>query len=152
MIIPDVLQGKNPPSTEEVIAKLLESIAEEEIALANIISSEADKINAFVGENFDFPTSPSNKDIIAFNQSIYRIIESVLMKEWLLLKKLETVISIKEKEDHRKYNDHFEEKCEEESSEECYEEENYEESSEECYEEESFGVFNEEFDDDCDEE
>ncbi|WP_442597924.1 hypothetical protein [Neobacillus sp. D3-1R] len=104
MIIPNVLQDKNPPSNEEIIAKLMESIAEEEIALANIISSEADKINAFVGESLDFPTSPTNQEILAFNQSIHRIIESVLMKEWLLLRKLETVISLKEKIDHGKLN------------------------------------------------
>jgi hypothetical protein len=131
VIIPDVLQGKNPPSNDEVIAKLMESIADEEIALANIISSEADKINAFVGENFDFPTAPSNKEIIEFNKSIHRIIESVLMKEWLLLKKLETVISIKDKIENEKCKDHSYKKCEDESSDGFYKEESSEDF---CYE------------------
>lgn len=116
MIIPNIFQGKNAPTIEEVIAKLLESIAEEELALANIISSEADKINAFVGKNLDFPTSPTNKEILDFNQSIYRVIESVLMKEWLLYKRLETIISLKEKEEHRHSvnNNNFDEESTEE--------------------------------------
>lgn len=119
MIIPNVFQGKNGPNKKEVITKLMDSIAEEEIALASIISSEADKINAFVGKNLDFPTSPSNRDIIDFNQSIYRIIESVLMNEWLLFKKLETIISLKERIELKKFNRYNENNCEDESSEDC---------------------------------
>ncbi|MDP4147723.1 MAG: hypothetical protein Q8936_25195 [Bacillota bacterium] len=114
MIIPNVLQDNNPPSNEEIIAQLMESIVKEEIALANLISSEADKINAFVGENSDFPTSPTNQEIVAFNQSIHRIIESILMKEWLLLKKLETVISIKDKLGNEKSNNEYFQEFEEE--------------------------------------
>lgn len=141
MIIPNVLRDKNPPSNEEIIAKLMESIAEEEIALAHILSSEADKINAFVGKNLDFPTLPSNKEIIAFNQSTHRIIESVLMKEWLLLKKLETVISLKEKMEYGKHF-HQEKECnekyEEESCEDsCKESSSIEESSDQSCEESS---------------
>lgn len=102
MIIQNFLQDKYPPTNDDIIAKLMESIAEEEIALANFISSEANKINAFIGKNLDFPTSPTNQEIIDFNQTVHKIIESLLMKEWLLLRKLDTVILLKEKFDHDK--------------------------------------------------
>ncbi|WP_412103386.1 hypothetical protein [Rossellomorea aquimaris] len=97
MIIEDLFQGKNPPTNEEVLAKLMESIVDEEMALSNLISSEADKINAFVGKGLDFPTSPTNQEIVSFNQSTHRVMESISMKEWLLLKKLETVLLLLEK-------------------------------------------------------
>ncbi|WP_064094019.1 hypothetical protein [Rossellomorea aquimaris] len=105
MIIPNLFQDKLPPSSEEIVSKLLESIVEEEIAITNLISSEADKITAFVGEKNNFPTNPTNQEIITFNQTIYRIIESLLMKEWLLLKKIETVLSLKEKLENENKNE-----------------------------------------------
>ncbi|WP_251637951.1 hypothetical protein [Neobacillus niacini] len=84
---------------------LLESIALEEIALAHILNAEAEKVQAFVGECFDFPTHPTNKEILAINKSVNQLIETVLMKEWLLLRKLENVLEIECdccKKDHKK--------------------------------------------------
>lgn len=97
MIIPNIYRGENTPSLDEVISKIIDSVAEEEMALANLISSEANKINAFVGEHSNFPTSPSNFEIIKFNQSIQKIIDSVMMKEWLLYKRLEVVLTLIDK-------------------------------------------------------
>jgi hypothetical protein len=107
MIIPNINHEENTPSFEEVITKIIDSVAEEEMALARLISSEAVKINAFVGEDLDFPTSPTNEEIIKFNKSIQKIIDSVMMKEWLLYKRLEIVLTLLEKVEnkHLKFTD-----------------------------------------------
>lgn len=94
MTMPQFPEVKNRPSLKETVIDLLESIAVEETAIANIIRAEAKKISAFLGEKGNFPTNPSNVDIVNFNQGISRILETVLMKEWILLKKLETVLQI----------------------------------------------------------
>ncbi|MDP4085162.1 MAG: hypothetical protein Q8934_11190 [Bacillota bacterium] len=101
MIIPNIYKGEHTPSLDEVITKIIDSVAEEELALAQLISSEANKINAFVGEYSDFPTSPTNSDILKFNQSVQKIIDSVMMKEWLLYKKIEMVLTLVEKVDFK---------------------------------------------------
>lgn len=97
MIIPNIHKGENTPSLAEAITNIIESIAEEELALAQLITSEANKINVFVGEYSNFPSSPSNAEILNFNQSTQKMIDSLLMKEWLLHKKMELILTLIEK-------------------------------------------------------
>ncbi|MCH5586709.1 hypothetical protein MK805_17400 [Shimazuella sp. AN120528] len=92
MSIPQIPDGKHRPSFSEVIIDLLESIALEEIALAHLINAEAEKVQAFVGKNLDFPTRPSNVEINKFNNEVFKLIDVIVMKEWLLLRKFENVI------------------------------------------------------------
>ncbi|MCD8500376.1 MAG: hypothetical protein LRY71_00180 [Bacillaceae bacterium] len=95
MGIPRLPKEKHRPSLEETVIDLMESIAKEELALSHIINSEANKIQAFVGHDLDFPTCPTTLEIIDFNYSVNKLLDTILMKEWLLLKKLETVMHIK---------------------------------------------------------
>lgn len=95
MSIPTLLKGQNRPNSEEIIIDLLESIAKEELALSQLITSESIKINAFIGKELDFPTQPTTAEIIKFNYSVNKLMDTILMKDWLLLKKLETVSQIK---------------------------------------------------------
>ncbi|WP_338750555.1 hypothetical protein [Bacillus sp. FJAT-52991] len=94
MSMPSIPKEPHRPDKNEVIIDLLESIALEEIALSHILNAEAEKIQAFVGECLDFPTDPNNHEIIKFNKSVQSLIETVVMKEWLLLKKLESVMEL----------------------------------------------------------
>ncbi|MED1204574.1 hypothetical protein [Heyndrickxia acidicola] len=96
MLISNLNEDRNIPSFEEVFIKLLQSVAEEEMALANFISIEADKINVFAVENFNH-ASLKNTEVLEFNQSILRIIDSVMKRDWLLYKKLEMIFSFTEK-------------------------------------------------------
>lgn len=89
----------------ESIIQIIKSVALEEIALAHLIDAEADKIKAFVGRNFNFPTHPSSKEVVQFNQTVSQLMETILMKEWLLLKKLETALRLKEKEHGDEFED-----------------------------------------------
>lgn len=92
MGISQIPDEKHRLSFSEVIIDLLESIALEEKALAHLIQAEAEKIQAFVGKNLDFPTYPSHLEINKFNNEVLKLMDVIVMKEWLLLRKFENVI------------------------------------------------------------
>ena len=92
MSMPTIPKEPHRPNIKEVAIDLLESIALEEIALSHIMNAEAEKIQAFVGKHLNFPTHPHSDDIIKFNKGVNQLLETIVMKEWLLLKKLENVM------------------------------------------------------------
>jgi len=94
MSMPEIPKHKHRPNIEETIIDLLESIALEEISLSHLINAQAETLQAFVGEDLDFPTNPSNSDILRFNVTIQRVMETIMFKELFLLRKLESVIQI----------------------------------------------------------
>ncbi|MCR8845356.1 hypothetical protein NQ117_16870 [Paenibacillus sp. SC116] len=87
---------ENPISKEEATAQLIKAIALEEEALSNLINIETDKATAFVGKNLDYPTGPSTSEIIQYNQTVVQFLDTLLMAEWLLLKKMDTVRSMRD--------------------------------------------------------
>lgn len=97
MSMPTIPKEPHRPNKKEVTIDLLESIALEEIALSHIMNAESEKIQAFVGKCLDFPTHPKNEEIIKFNKGVNQLLETIVMKEWLLLKKLENVMEFFEK-------------------------------------------------------
>ncbi|MFF0830992.1 hypothetical protein ACFYU8_29395 [Brevibacillus sp. NPDC003359] len=92
MTLQDKVPSYDVPSRQEALSHLLQSIALEEEALSRLLNAEADKALAFVGKNLDFPNKPSNDEIITFNRTVISILDSVLMAEWLLFKKLDAAI------------------------------------------------------------
>lgn len=84
------------PTKEEVTLDLLKSIAMDEMAIANVLSAEADKVKAFVGKQYNFPTYPTNQEIMKFNSQVFKIVDVIVMEEWLLLRKLENVMELAE--------------------------------------------------------
>ncbi|MFS0556285.1 hypothetical protein [Brevibacillus sp. 179-C9.3 HS] len=92
MTLQDNIQSNDVPTREEALSHLLQSISLKEEALSRLLNAEADKALAFVGKNLDFPNNPSNDEIITFNRSVISILDSMLMAEWLLLKKLDAAI------------------------------------------------------------
>jgi len=88
--MPDYPDGSRRPGWNETIIDLMESIALEEMALAHLVNAEAEQLQAFVGEALDFPTRPSNGDILRFNAALARVLETLMFKELFLLRKLET--------------------------------------------------------------
>ncbi|MEC2073911.1 hypothetical protein [Alkalihalophilus marmarensis] len=94
MSMPVIPKQPHRPDLCKVTIDLMESIALEEMALSHLVNAEAEKIQAFVGKHLNFPTCPNTGEIITFNKSVNRMIDSVLMKEFLLLRKLETTMEI----------------------------------------------------------
>lgn len=94
MSMPTIPEGKHRPKFNEVIIDLLESIALEEMAISHLINAEAEKVQAFVGKDLNFPTCPTNMEINLFNHEVHKLVDRIVMKEWLLLRKLEDVINL----------------------------------------------------------
>jgi hypothetical protein len=91
MSMPTIPKQPHRPNHIEVIIDLLESIALEEISLSHLINSEAEKVQAFVGECLDFPTNPTNEELLRFSSETNQFMEILLMKEWVLLRKVQKV-------------------------------------------------------------
>ncbi len=77
---------------DQAMVNLLQSIAKEEESISKLIRTESDKAMAFTGKKLDFPTHPSNSEIIQYNQTLIHLLDSVLMSKWLLMKKLDMVL------------------------------------------------------------
>ncbi|OEH84494.1 hypothetical protein BHU72_09820 [Desulfuribacillus stibiiarsenatis] len=99
MSMPEIPESKHRPTLKQAVVDLLESIALEEIALSHIVNAEAEKVQAFIGGEADFPMCSSYEELIRFNRSVNQVLDTVLMKEWLLLKKLENVMRIDKYQD-----------------------------------------------------
>lgn len=80
------------PSYDEAIIRLLNSIAAEEEAYSRLIRAESEETTAFVGKRLDFPTNPSASDMIRYNQTLNRLLDSIVMSKWLLMKKLDVIL------------------------------------------------------------
>lgn len=83
---------ENTLTKEHAMAQLIRAIALEEEALSKLINTEADKALAFVGKNLDFPTCPSTSEIIKFNYTVIQLLDTMLMAEWMLMKKLDVLM------------------------------------------------------------
>jgi len=85
---------------EDVVLLILVSITFEELALAHIMNSEAEKLQAALGtlvdadgnKVFDHPLAQNLADLLNTNRSVERMLRTVIKKEMLLQFKLEDVI------------------------------------------------------------
>lgn len=100
MGMPQIPEEKFRPNLKEVFIDLVESIALEEMSLSHILNAEAEKIQVFIGEKLNFPFCSSSIDIIKFNQSVNQFVDTIVMKEWILSKKLDKVMQLDFSEDH----------------------------------------------------
>ncbi|OON93763.1 MAG: hypothetical protein ATN32_08700, partial [Candidatus Epulonipiscium fishelsonii] len=85
-MMPQIPKGIHRPNFDETIIDLLESIALEEMALANILNAEGEKLQEVIKRY--------SKNELCFshiNDACYsteKMINTIIMKEWLLLNKL----------------------------------------------------------------
>ncbi|MGE5474204.1 MAG: hypothetical protein ACM3UU_08305 [Ignavibacteriales bacterium] len=94
MSMPQIPENKHRPKLREAIIDLLESIALEEISLSHLLNAEAERIQAFIGKNQDFPTSISIDEILCFNKTSSNLLDTIIMKEWILYKKLLAALEV----------------------------------------------------------
>ncbi len=88
MTMPEFPPQHHRPDLYHTIIDLLDSIALEEIALSHLLNAEAEKIQHFIA-HISSCTPPDV--LIDFNVVVNETLETVIMKEWLLLRKLEKV-------------------------------------------------------------
>lgn len=93
--IPDVTP-KIQISKEEATNLLLASIAFEELGLAHIINSEAEKIQYVLGtlEGHSFQSHPTLNDLIAIDHTVEQVLRTVIKKQMLLEFKLEDTLTL----------------------------------------------------------
>lgn len=93
MGMPTIPENFNRPTLDETIVDLLESIALEEMAIAHIMNAEGEKlqevIKRFGSKELCYYQLQDNCD------STKQIINSLIMKEWLLLTRMNSIMEIK---------------------------------------------------------
>lgn len=94
MGMPQIPDGKNRPTFDQTMIDLLESIALEEMALSHVMNAEGEKlqevIKRYAQENLCFC------QLEASCKTTQGMINNLIMKEWLLLNKLNTIITVKQ--------------------------------------------------------
>lgn len=85
---PDI---KRPASLREIVGRLLETIALEELAIANLINAEAEKIQAVLKAGISGPVSP--EELREINLSVSKVLETAVAKEDRLQRKLRMILA-----------------------------------------------------------
>ncbi|GIO90899.1 hypothetical protein J31TS3_21260 [Paenibacillus lactis] len=93
MSMPLIPEEKFRPTREQFIIDLLKSIAMEENAIAHLMQAEADKIKAVLGQSGK-RVDMSRADLIKLGNQAAKLMDVIVMKEWLLLRKLENVMEL----------------------------------------------------------
>ncbi len=124
MGMPQVPERESLPSIEEVVIQILESVAIEELAMAHIINAEGEKMQALVKQMSCERVCLSHiTEVFSGTEST---INSLIMKEWIMLGKIKTALDIYKnfKEDRKK-----EHECKShDECERCYEKNKYNKS------------------------
>lgn len=77
----------------KTVLSLLESLAAEESAIAGIVRAETERIQAMTRAS-DGESEPGEPMLLPAGAGAGRLLDTVLMNEWLLLRKLEQVLEI----------------------------------------------------------
>ncbi|WP_270170785.1 hypothetical protein [Paenibacillus sp. SYP-B4298] len=86
------ISSQNTPTIHDAVTHLIESIASEDKALSRLLNTEAEHILAFSQENIQHEKGLDLTAIIKFNQSVIQFMDTVVMAEWILMKKLDTML------------------------------------------------------------
>jgi hypothetical protein len=84
----DFFLNKEYGSVEENLQSFFKSLSKEKAALSKLIRLEGDKIKLAV-DNFDLFYTQAPDDIQTLIQSVKRINDLIIMKEWLLKQKIQ---------------------------------------------------------------
>lgn len=101
MSMPIVPKQPYRPDLEKTVIDLLESIALEEIALSHLLNAESEKIQTFLCKFLECKKA-NHMELIYFNKTVNSTLTTIVMKEFLLLRKLETTLQITEEKDFLK--------------------------------------------------
>ncbi len=92
MGMPQFPERKNRPQVCEIVLELLESVAVEELALAHILNAEGEKLQELVKKYAYSDICSTQLDKMC--KSTYSLINSLVIKEWVLLNKVNSALEI----------------------------------------------------------
>ncbi len=95
MGMPQIPKGTNRPTLEETVIDLLESIALEEMAIAHILNAQGEKLQQII-EQYSLDKICYD-DLETSFLDTNKIVNSLIMKEWLLVNKMNSVIDFSSK-------------------------------------------------------
>ncbi len=99
MGMPQVPERECLPDIEQVVVMILESVALEELAMSHILNAEGEKLQAVVAEfSSDNLCCKCLKE--AFKQTTTTV-NSLIMKEWIMINKINSTLDIFDKIDDR---------------------------------------------------
>ena len=93
--MPKIPESKHRPNLDETIVDLLESIAMEEMAISHIMNAEGEKLQALV-KSYD-ECEICHCQLQESCESMTDMMNTMIMKEWLLVSKLNNFMKIKDK-------------------------------------------------------
>jgi len=79
---------------DEIINEILESIAKEEMAIANLMNAEAEKIKRVVGSH-DLPKAEDFSQLLSLQKLVAEILEKLIQKQNIIIKKLDMIREFK---------------------------------------------------------
>ncbi|GFZ87462.1 hypothetical protein GCM10008018_37060 [Paenibacillus marchantiophytorum] len=74
--------------------QFVHAIATEEESIAKLLRAESSKTTAFLGTDQSFPSNPTTLEIVKYNQGVIRFLDSMIMTQWLMLKKISAMSTI----------------------------------------------------------
>ncbi|MEK0317679.1 hypothetical protein [Cohnella sp. 56] len=80
------------PSKEQVVVDLLKSVALEETAIAHLLHAEADKWKAMIAASASGTECRREQILERSGEQAVKLLDVVIMKEWLLLRKMEAAM------------------------------------------------------------
>ncbi len=110
MGMPQVPERDHLPSIGETVVQIMESVALEELAMAHIINAEGERMQALVRQmNSSCICCECISDAFKMTNAT---INSLIMKEWLMLSKINTALEIYTKFDQNEPEDKCHNNCE----------------------------------------
>ncbi len=97
MGLPEIPKIKKVPKQDVIIRLLLQSVAMEELSLAALVNAEAEKVQEMAKKGIDGPISAD--EAVKINESVKEVIKAAGEKEDKLLRKLTTLLAMKDKEE-----------------------------------------------------
>lgn len=105
MGMPQVPERDKFPCPMDVVLQIIESVAIEELAMAHIMNAEGEKLQEFIRKFKQNEICEHGVNLAVSDTK--NIINSLIMKEWLMLSKISTSFQILEQEKiHIKTNEH----------------------------------------------
>lgn len=89
MSMPRIPEEPFRPDQKQVVVDLLKSVALEETAIAHLMNAEAEKLKLLLAQSACVSFHNRQKILAQVGKQTLQLLDMIIMKEWLLLRKIE---------------------------------------------------------------